>query len=114
MKYAVFTFFYCKLCLLHSKPCGPVVLTFYAILSVSLTPSCISSSFYNPTGSIQVEAESGPNEDLVTDDVPPNILGTNIKVIKMDRDLVGAPLQILKWCGITQISMLPPSYNMCI
>ena len=49
---------------------------------------CITSSFYNPTGSIQVEAESGANEDLVTDDIPPNIIDTSIKVIKMDPDLV--------------------------
>ncbi len=45
--------------------------------------SCVESRFLDPTGSQRVEVESPPNEDRVATDVPPNIIDTSVKVIKL-------------------------------
>ena len=46
---------------------------------------CIESDFLSPTGSVRVEVEAGPNEDRVSDDIPPSIIDTSIRVIKLDQ-----------------------------
>lgn len=41
-----------------------------------------------PTGTIRVDVEAPPNEDRVAAVVPPTILDTTVKVIKLERNLV--------------------------
>lgn len=45
---------------------------------------CIQSHFINPTGSVQAQFEAGPNIVRIADDIPPNVMDTSVKVIKLD------------------------------
>ncbi len=49
--------------------------------------SCIGSTFVNPVGSVRVEVETGTAEEAT--EIPPNIIDTSIKVIKVDGNAVG-------------------------
>lgn len=45
---------------------------------------CMQSMFIVPTGSIRTDVETGVNADRVATEIPPHILDTSIKVIKID------------------------------
>ena len=49
---------------------------------------CIDSRFVAPTGTTKAEFESGPNVDRVETEMPPHILDTSIKIIKLDGSAV--------------------------
>ena len=52
----------------------------------------MQSTFVHPTGATPVEFESGPNQGRVETDIPPHIIDTSIKVIKVDNVAVSSPL----------------------
>jgi hypothetical protein len=49
---------------------------------------CVPGSYTMPTGTVRVDFESPPNEGRVTTDVPPSIIDSSIKVVKLDRSTV--------------------------
>ena len=44
----------------------------------------MESTFLVPTGSVRTDIESGNNADRVATDIPPHIIDTNVRVIKVD------------------------------
>ena len=59
---------------------------------VILQTRCMQSTFVHPTGATPVEFESGPNQGRVETDIPPHIIDTSIKVIKVDNVAVSSQL----------------------
>ena len=49
---------------------------------------CQESRFQAPTGAVVVQMEDGANRDLVADDIPPIVIDTSVKAIKLNGQLV--------------------------